>query len=896
MKNFYFATVLFCLLIVSSIVYAGNNPIIQSPYTTNTTANANLYVSNIVLQVITDTNRLIVYNGGGITNLQSTNIVGLGTVAYSNSLAFVGTNAFVTTNALFQATLTGLQTSSNFVTSATLDTATNTTWMTASNYTSGVSNYARAGLIQLTNINNSLGTAAYSNSTAFVDVNAWASSNALFQATLTGLQTSSNFVTATVTNGLLAATNGTAYNTITINPVYVYAYATVSSEGSAYGVFDGTYSFAYVNAYGYQVATNSNGVSLSWDSNSQYGGYWVFNLLSGVKVYYDGSNWRFSDTGQPAPGIVFTLPLTTYTPLRTLSYGNLLATGTNFGNYGYITNTITAGYFAGNGGGLMNLQSTNITGGNLTITGTNTASYFVGNAGGLYANGGTIEITNDAVISFGDGNTDGYALFKGGTANFDGGNALFYNSGYAEFGVNSYAAFNNGAEARFNGGGSAKFQSGSAAYFNNSTAYFNNGSALFNGGGIEFDNGAGAFFNSGTTLSVAPGVLVGAGGGLTNLQATNIVGLGTAAYSNSSAFVGTNEWAATNALKANLANLTIAATNSGAYVAATNGTMFGTPKIAGGLQVGSYIGQSFQVSAELLNNGSIQWGSGQGQLGNDGSIVWGGLNGELTAGGGVIGTFAEISGTNTASYFSGNGGGLTNLQSANIVGDSLVIGNDSAASANSSVTGGATNTASGSYSFIGGGNSNSASALGSAVIGGSENVASGKYSSAVGLRAKATRQGEIAHASGSFGPTPQTPAQAQRSSFILRGNTSTANTRKLTLDGTTTSTSENTLVLPADTTWQFDIRVAAYNDTATTDLGSGWSIRGAIRRSGNTTSILGTTQSYRFSDTNFGGPQVDVAADDTTEELTITVDSKGINSAIRWVAAVDIVQVSFGTP
>ena len=159
MKKFYFATVLFCLLIVSSIVYAGINPIIQSPYTTNTTANANLYVSNIVLQVITDTNRIIVYNGAGLTNLQSTNIVGLGTAAYSNSSAFVGTNAFVTTNALFQATLDGLQTSSNFVTQTKFD-----------------------------------------------------STNALFQATLDGLQTSSNFVTATVTNGLLAATNGTAYN------------------------------------------------------------------------------------------------------------------------------------------------------------------------------------------------------------------------------------------------------------------------------------------------------------------------------------------------------------------------------------------------------------------------------------------------------------------------------------------------------------------------------------------------------------------------------------------------------------------------------------------------------------------------------------------------------------
>jgi hypothetical protein len=59
-----------------------------------------------------------------------------------------------------------------------------------------------------------------------------------------------------------------------------------------------------------------------------------------------------------------------------------------------------------------------------------------------------------------------------------------------------------------------------------------------------------------------------------SLKLSDIANVGTAAYSNSTAFVGTNAWAATNALKADLANLTIAATNSGAYVAATNGTAY----------------------------------------------------------------------------------------------------------------------------------------------------------------------------------------------------------------------------------------------------------------------------------------------------------------------------------
>jgi len=86
-----------------------------------------------------------------------------------------------------------------------------------------------------------------------------------------------------------------------------------------------------------------------------------------------------------------------------------------------------------------------------------------------------------------------------------------------------------------------------------------------------------------------------------SLKLSDIANVGTAAYSNSTAFVGTNAWATTNALKADLANLTIAATNSGAYVAATNGTAYNL-NISSGNGGGLTNVLASYVSGTLTNN------------------------------------------------------------------------------------------------------------------------------------------------------------------------------------------------------------------------------------------------------------------------------------------------------
>lgn len=102
------------------------------------------------------------------------------------------------------------------------------------------------------------------------------------------------------------------------------------------------------------------------------------------------------------------------------------------------------------------------------------------------------------------------------------------------------------------------------------------------------------------------------------------------------------------------------------------------------------------------------------------------------------------------------------------------------------------------------------------------------------------------------------------------------------------------LTIPAETTWMFSIKLAAHNDT--NNDGAWWTFRGGIRRdASNNTSLIGSVISEYERDTNMSTATASVVADDTNEALEIRVT--GVASKdIRWVAVVDISQVSWGTP
>jgi len=153
------------------------------------------------------------------------------------------------------------------------------------------------------------------------------------------------------------------------------------------------------------------------------------------------------------------------------------------------------------------------------------------------------------------------------------------------------------------------------------------------------------------------------------------------------------------------------------------------------------------------------------------------------------------------------------------------------------------------------------------------------------MRAKASKYGEVAHAAGRFGFN----GDAQHSILVARRNTTNNTVTTLFLDGV-----DDRLTLPAETTWTFSINLSAYNDTDNT--AAWWIIRGGIRRNAaNITALIGSLIEERDSEGTMSGTSVAVTADDTNEALNINVTGLASKN-IRWVAVVDISQVSWGTP
>jgi len=125
--------------------------------------------------------------------------------------------------------------------------------------------------------------------------------------------------------------------------------------------------------------------------------------------------------------------------------------------------------------------------------------------------------------------------------------------------------------------------------------------------------------------------------------------------------------------------------------------------------------------------------------------------------------------------------------------------------------------------------------------------------------------------------------------LVARNSTTNNTETTLFLDGSSTR-----LVIPAQTTWTFNIKVSAYNTT--NNEGAWWSIRGGIRRNAaNGTTLIGSLIVETATEASISTAVVTVTSDDTNEALNINVT--GVTSKdIRWVGIVDISQVSYGTP
>lgn len=200
----------------------------------------------------------------------------------------------------------------------------------------------------------------------------------------------------------------------------------------------------------------------------------------------------------------------------------------------------------------------------------------------------------------------------------------------------------------------------------------------------------------------------------------------------------------------------------------------------------------------------------------------------------------------------------------------------------SAILGGRDNSAIGDHCSVIGGLGNKIISKTCSVVGGQSNVTDAHNSFIPGgKQAKAKFYGEFAHAAGCFA----VPGDAQHSVRVLKHSTtdSTANV-PLTAAG-------YNLSIPATTAWTFTIQVSAYNNT---DKQSGWwIIRGGLRRNDASTAVLvGSPIIESGLESSLNGASVNVAINGTTLGIRVTgVDGKNI----RWVAVVDISQVSWNT-
>lgn len=392
----------------------------------------------------------------------------------------------------------------------------------------------------------------------------------------------------------------------------------------------------------------------------------------------------------------------------------------------------------------------------------------------------------------------------------------------------------------------AYFPSGTAFGASNRLVMYGVGGILLTTTGGPF--GSDVFINTsgnlgvGTTNPESKLHVVGSGLFSSGLNVSGILNIGNIS-------INTNTISSTN----NNGNLIIQTTGTGAIQRDSGGNSRG--QYAVDLQNARSSGT--QVAAS--NYSSILGGSGN-QIVSDSiySIINGGAINTISANGGynsIIGGYANT---------------ISNYNS----GDSNII------------CGGYGNTITGEY-------------YGSAAIGGGEGniIQTSADDQRVpayatipgGYEAKTTRWAEFSHAAGKF----SNAGDAQHTILIARKLT-TDNTANVILLLDNGISSSYKLELPNKTTWTFEVKLSAYNDTDS--AGAGWIFRGAIRSDGSgDTSILGSIIEENWKDTAMSSTSANVVANDSTNSLDIRVTGlTGKN--IRWVAVIDISQVCYGVP
>lgn len=229
---------------------------------------------------------------------------------------------------------------------------------------------------------------------------------------------------------------------------------------------------------------------------------------------------------------------------------------------------------------------------------------------------------------------------------------------------------------------------------------------------------------------------------------------------------------------------------------------------------------------------------------------------------------------NSTSNWGVIGGGDSNIVTA--TGGCVGGGQDNTISGLwSFIGGGENNDIQNQYGVIGGGLNNVVSGDYGTVPGGRQNTAGSQYSVAMGYLAETTLLGEVTQASGQFA----TPGDAQTSVLVVRNATSDATTTVLYLDG-----SSATLNMPQDSTWGFDIYVAAHRQTGES---AGYHLQGVIRRAGTANPVIVGTRIKTVLAEDDATWDADVQVDTINDALEVYVNGAA-GKDIGWCARVEL--------
>ncbi|MFJ6311347.1 hypothetical protein [Pseudarthrobacter oxydans] len=287
--------------------------------------------------------------------------------------------------------------------------------------------------------------------------------------------------------------------------------------------------------------------------------------------------------------------------------------------------------------------------------------------------------------------------------------------------------------------------------------------------------------------------------------------------------------------------------------------------------IGGGTGNKVSASQATVSGGSTNNASGNS------SSIGGGITNAASGAGATIG-----GGTGNTSSASNTtvGGGASN-QATNTAATVAGGASNQAGNINATVAGGSTNIASGNGSTISGGLTNTASGTSSTVNGGRENTASGEYSTASGYKAVAAGYGSRARASGMFAAA----GDAQELDWTLRAATTDGAGKFLQPTGVSFLPA-----LPDNTTWAFELTVAARSDTGES---AAYKVTGAIDRGTGaaTTALVGTpTVTVLAEDAAAWNITAGAGTGDGSLRFTVTGEAA---KNIRWVGRLNVTQVSW---